>query len=343
LVTVCRSTHARHSVCLPTFIETARVCTSQSAEADAFRWADVVPLTMTAALYVFVASIVSTAAATWLTRRFARRFGIVHHPNEIVPPHTRPIARLGGLGIAAGTAATVLLSVVLDWAPGSPTRVDLMVGGALFLALGVVDDLSPLAPLRKLTLETVAAAIVVGLRVSLFGNGVDLLAALLAVCWIVTLVQAVSIADVCDGLVAGLACIQFFAVATLMPADGLWGLAITGSCLGFLFYNAPAASIALGGAGSRLLGFWLAALTLDLVDSGGSIAQVVQALLVGGVPLLGLVSVITIRIRNGLPWRNDSSDHFALRLQAAGFSRWATDGLAWTAMLVLAGLALQMK
>ena len=303
-----------------------------------------VPLTGTGALGIFLAAIVSGAAATWLARRFAWRFGIVNHPNGIVPQHTRPIAYLGGVGIAGGTAAALLLAVGFDWAAGSlPLRLDLIVGGALFLALGLADDLRPFQPLRKFMLQTVAAAIVVYLRAGLDGNDVDLLAAFLSVFWIVTLVNAVNLTDVCDGLVAGLAGIQFVALATLALADAPWGLAIAGSCVGFLFFNAPAASIFLGDAGSHLLGFWLAALTLDLVDSGGSIVQVVQALLVGGVPLLELVSVTAIRVRKGLPWWKASPDHFALRLQAAGLSRWATDALAWTAMLLLAGLALEMK
>jgi UDP-GlcNAc:undecaprenyl-phosphate GlcNAc-1-phosphate transferase len=293
-----------------------------------------------AALQTLAAAIVLGAGATWLARRLAWQFGIVNHPNAIVPQHTRPIAYLGGVGIAAGTAGALLLADRLDWTAHPVARPDLIVGGTLFLALGVADDLRPFHPFPKLALQVVAAVIVTHLRARFDPSGVGLLPALLSLLWIVTLVNAVNFTDVCDGLAAGLACIQFVALAILVPADALWALVIAGSTVGFLFYNLPAASIFLGDAGSHLLGFWLAALTLDLMDSGRSIAQVTQALLVGGVPLLELIFVTTMRIRKGIPWWRGSPDHFSLRLQAAGLSRWATDALAWIAMLLLAGSAL---
>ena len=297
-------------------------------------------MTGSAALHAFAAATVLAAGATRLARSFAWRFGIVNQPNAIVPQHTRPIAYLGGVGIAAGTAGVLLLADRLDWTSHTVARADLMVGGVLFLALGVADDLRPFQPFPKFALQVVAAAIVTYLRTRFGPGGVDLLPALLSLLWIVTLVNAVNITDVCDGLAAGLACIQFAALAVLVPADTLWALVIAGSCVGFLFYNLPTASIFLGDAGSHLLGFWLAALTLDLMDSGRSMAQVMQALLIGGVPLLELVFVTTTRIRKGIPWWRGSPDHFSLRLQAAGLSRWTTDTLAWTVMLLLAGLAL---
>jgi UDP-GlcNAc:undecaprenyl-phosphate/decaprenyl-phosphate GlcNAc-1-phosphate transferase len=296
-----------------------------------------------AAVYALVAGTALGAGATWVARRFAWQFGIVNQPNAIVPQHTRPIAYLGGVGIAAGTAGALLLAAVLDWTSHTLARADLIAGGALFLALGVADDLRPFRPLPKFSLQVAAAVVVTYLRTSFEGSGVDLLLALISVFWIVTLVNAVNLTDVCDGLAAGLACIQFVALSILVPSDALWALVIAGSCVGFLVYNLPAASIFLGDAGSHLLGFWLAALTLDLLDSGRLMAPVIQALLIGGVPLLELIFVSTTRIRKGIPWWRGSPDHFSLRLQAAGFSRWATDALAWTAMVLLGGLALLIE
>lgn len=299
------------------------------------------PIMDSALLYALLAAVALGTGATWLARRAAWQFGIVNQPNAIVPQHTRPIAYLGGLGIAAGTAGALVLAAVLGWTgQGSVGRADLIAGGALFLALGVADDLRPFRPLPKLALQIVAAVIVTYLRAGPEGKDVDLLLALVSISWIVTLVNAVNLTDVCDGLAAGLTCIQVVALAILVPSDALWALVIAGSCVGFLIYNVPAASIFLGDAGSHVLGFWLAALTLDLIDSGTGMSPVIQAFLIAGVPLFELIFVTTMRIRKGIPWWGGSPDHFSLRLQAAGFSRWATDALAWTAMLLLAGSAL---
>lgn len=295
------------------------------------------------ALQTFAASATVGAGATWLARRFAWRFGIINQPNAIVPQHTRPIAYLGGMGIAAGVLGALLLTVVAK-SPSWETlgRADLIVGGALYLGLGAADDLHPLRPLPKFALQMAAAIVVVYLRTGPATNWVDLFFMVLSIAWILTLVNAVNLTDVCDGLVAGLACIQFVGLAILVPSDAIWALAIAGSCIGFLVFNAPAASIFLGDAGSHLLGFWLAGVTLDLVNSGEEM-DLIQAALIGGVPLFELTFVSTMRLRKGIPWWKGSPDHFSLRLQGAGFSRWTTDALAWTAMLLLTGSALLIE
>jgi UDP-GlcNAc:undecaprenyl-phosphate/decaprenyl-phosphate GlcNAc-1-phosphate transferase len=302
-------------------------------------------MTASAALFALAVATTLGAGATWLARHSAWHFGIVSQPNPIVPQHRRPIAYLGGVGIAAGIAGALLLGQLLDWTGQDPlARSDLIVGGALFLALGIADDLNPFRPLPKFALQLgAAAAIVTFLETGLEGNDDSLLLTLLSIFWIVTVVNAVNVTDVCDGLATGLACIQFGALAVLAPSNASWALLIAGSCVGFLIYNAPAASIFLGDAGSHLLGFWLAALTLDVMGSGDSMTPVIQALLISGVPLFELIFVTRMRTRKGLPWWRGSPDHFSLRLQAAGFSRWATDALAWSAMLLLAGAALLLE
>lgn len=292
----------------------------------------------------FLTAAVVGAGLTWLARRTAWRLGIVNHPNPIVPQHTRPTAYLGGLGIAGGTLGALLVAVALRWTDYRLVlRADLLTGSALFLALGIADDLRPFRPLPKFALQAAAAGVVICLRTELPATGIDILLVFVSAVWIVAVVNAVNLTDVCDGLVAGLACIQFVTLAMLTSLDSIWALAIAGSCVGFLVFNAPSASIFLGDGGTHLLGFWLAALTLDLGYSSGRGAGLLQVVLIGGVPLFELIFVSSMRIRKKIPWWRGSPDHFSLRLQAAGFSRWATDGLAWTAMLLLAGAALLIE
>lgn len=288
---------------------------------------------------VLTAGLALGAGSTWLARETAWRLGVVNQPNVIVVQHTRPIAYLGSAGIALGVAAALVLTHALWSMPSGMIRPDLIAGGAFYLVLGLADDLSPLRPLPKFAFQLVGAIGVVYLRTVTAGDGFDPLIALLSIVWIVTLVNAVNLTDVCDGLVAGLACIQFVTLALLVPSTAIWSLAVAGACAGFMLFNAPAASIFLGDAGSHLLGFWLAVLTLDLMASSYSLTSLAQAVLVAGVPLFELIFVSTMRIQKGLPWWRGSPDHFSLRLQSSGLSRWATDSLAWAAMLLLATLA----
>ena len=60
-------------------------------------------------------------------------------------------------------------------------------------------------------------------------------------------------------------------------------------------------------------------------------------------PLFELCFLVAVRARKGLPWWRGSPDHFSLRLQAAGLSKWQTDALAWSAatLLVVAARAVE--
>ena len=64
--------------------------------------------------------------------------------------------------------------------------------------------------------------------------------------------------------------------------------------------------------------------------------------MVTGIVLFELTLLILIRARKGIPFWNGSPDHFSLRLQAAGLSRWQTDFVAWgvTGLLCVGALVL---
>jgi UDP-GlcNAc:undecaprenyl-phosphate GlcNAc-1-phosphate transferase len=65
-------------------------------------------------------------------------------------------------------------------------------------------------------------------------------------------------------------------------------------------------------------------------------------LLLCGIVLFELTLLVLVRAKKGLPWWKGSPDHFSLRLQAAGLSRWGTDIVAWSITTVLCGMALMM-
>jgi len=274
-----------------------------------------------------IAAAVAAIASTWAARAIALRLGFVSHPNPIVPQHTRPVAYLGGVGLAvaiavgmlSGTSVTVPLFL---WLPG-----------VLFLVLGVADDLRPFSVGKKLVLQSAVAAlaVILGFRADI--SGIVIVDGFAAFFWIIALVNAVNVTDVCDGLVAGVSVPLFLALALLNPARAPLALAVAGACIGFLFFNRPPATIFLGDGGSHLLGFLAAALTPLSTRSFPA------ALLVMGVFFFELVFLIFVRTRKGLRWWLGSRDHFALRLQAAGLSKVQTDLVAIAAGIVVATMA----
>ena len=270
-------------------------------------------------------------AATGASRRLALRLGVVRKPDPFVAQHTAPVACLGGVALAAATAGALALDA--DHASVSPGMV---AGALLFLSAGFTDDLCGLSPSRKLGVQLLCAAVAVALGATLPLSGDRLLDGVAAVIWIVVIVNAVNFTDVCDGLVAGVSVIALLALGAIQPS--LWApcLAVAGACLGMLAFNAPPASVFLGDAGSHFLGFVLAALSLEAVHEARAANLALAGALVLGVPLFELVFVTFARVRRHEPWWRGSADHFALRLQAAGLSRWQTDAVAWTAAGVFA-------
>jgi UDP-GlcNAc:undecaprenyl-phosphate/decaprenyl-phosphate GlcNAc-1-phosphate transferase len=286
-------------------------------------------------LPIFLLATPSGLLGTWAARLLARRWGIVNKPNPIVPQHTQPIAYLGGLGIAIGIVLTTSIMMNSTWFPTFDIPIKFTLPCLFFLGLGIWDDLQNLSPFPKICLQTIASGLAVAMGNQCSYTGIVILDNIISVFWIMTLVNAFNFTDVCDGLVGGLGAITMLFLAYLMPDNSLLPLAFAGSCLGFLTFNWPPASIFMGDAGTHLLGFAIASLTLTLEQKGGLWIQMAQAALLTGVPLFELAFISAVRIDKGLPWWKGSPDHFSLRLQQAGFSRIQTDSIAWSVAILL--------
>ena len=289
---------------------------------------------------------------TLFIRTLALKLNIVNKPNPLIPQHTRPIAYLGGLGVALGLTSGLIALYLMDVAlPG----LAILLPASLFLIVGIADDLLAFKPLPKFALQAIVAAVAVALGTKATITGLAALDAALSWFWITTLVNAFNFTDVCDGLLGSISAVSFIALALLDPPSAPLALTASAACLGFLFFNRPPATIFLGDAGSHLLGFLAAAITLAFVARGGSssggvaasaatspLLLIASAILVVAVPLFELSFLTIVRMKKGLPWWKGSPDHFSLRLQAAGFTRTQTDLLAATfaAAWAAAGLAL---
>ena len=287
---------------------------------------------------ILVPAAVGGLAGTFLSRAVARKLSILSHPNPNVAQHVRPVAYLGGVGVAIGVACGIAIAATWGDDPGWRSDVwrwDVSIGAAAFLLLGLADDLYAFPPARKFMLQTAAAAFVGVLVVG--GNG-GWIEGLTASVLILVLTNGVNLVDVSDGLVAGLAVIAGLAFAFLSSGSPALGLALAGACAGFLALNAPPASIFLGDAGSHLIGFLVAMLSFDLWRAQPAAVTATSIVLINGVILFELIFLVVVRSARGVPWWRGSPDHFALRMQAAGMSRWQVNTVAWSVAAALAGL-----
>jgi UDP-GlcNAc:undecaprenyl-phosphate GlcNAc-1-phosphate transferase len=255
-------------------------------------------------------------------RGLARRAGLVDRPDQL-KKHGRPTPYLGGLAIYVSFMASVT-AVLLLAGMADARFVGLVSGATVVCALGILDDCKRLSVSAKLLGQLAAAGILVlsGLRLEIVYLPLWLNIALTVV-WIVGITNAFNIVDIMDGLAASLAAISaatffFIAVPTGDLFTAIVSTALAGACIGFAGYNWYPATIFMGDAGSLLLGFVLAAVSISTSYTARNDIALLSPLLVLALPIYDTLYVSVLRMARGRNPLRGSPDHFALRLRAVG-------------------------
>ncbi len=190
---------------------------------------------------------------------------------------------------------------------------------------------------------TVLVACGVTTKIALIG---PLLNIVVTFVWTLSIINALNLLDIMDGLCSGITVIA--AAAFLMIAfisQNLVAIVLSsfviGAGLGFLRYNFPPAKIYLGDNGSMFFGFILAAtaIIIDYAPLKREIALLVPILILG-LPLFDTAFVVLMRIVHGRPIMKKSKDHFALRLLSAGWKDYSVILAMYLFGLFFAGSAL---
>lgn len=198
--------------------------------------------------------------------KVVQHLGVKRHildtPN-IRSSHSVPVPRIGGIAIALATVGAWTISIgSINW-----THFSLLAGSILLAAVGVIDDLRPLNPVRKYASQVFAALLVVcfaqrDFRIDLLAFELGIhgwLASVLLVVWITAVINAYNFIDGIDGLSAGVGIIVSIAVAYMIGGSVASLLVPLASALaGFLVWNAHPANIFMGDGGSQFIGFVLA-------------------------------------------------------------------------------------
>jgi UDP-GlcNAc:undecaprenyl-phosphate GlcNAc-1-phosphate transferase len=198
-------------------------------------------------------------------------------------------------------------------------------------ALGLWDDKKHLSPFFKLTVQfavAIIAAFFADIRVELFIES-KVVTSLLSAVWIVLIINVFNFLDNMDGASVGIAVIIsciLFAAAALSGQVFVGGLTLVfiGALLGFLVFNFPPAKIFMGDAGSLVVGFFVAMLTVRTTyyheAQSGQWYAVFMPLLVMAVPLYDFISVTLLRISQGKSPFIGDIQHFSHRLKKRGLT-----------------------
>jgi UDP-GlcNAc:undecaprenyl-phosphate GlcNAc-1-phosphate transferase len=245
--------------------------------------------------------------------------------------HDRTTPLFGGVGIAAGLLAGVLLALATGALDASWLLLGIVAGCAIVFLAGLLDDVRHLSPVAKLVAQFGAAgvAMAAGLRVELVSN--DVLGALIGLLWLVGITNAFNLLDNMDGLAATLATVAcgYFAIDAATVHDNdlvlVLSLSLAFACLGFLPFNlrpGDRARVFMGDSGSQLLGFLLAVLGLaaSWTTAGTTVATMLLPLLVLAIPILDTTLVTVRRLAERRPVTQGGKDHTSHRLVYYGLS-----------------------
>jgi UDP-GlcNAc:undecaprenyl-phosphate GlcNAc-1-phosphate transferase len=263
-----------------------------------------------------------------LLTHFAPALGMIDLPGSR-KVHLRAVPRSGGLGLALGLAA----ALVLTYDRLSHFLLGLVGGLVIILLFGMADDRRGLTAWQKMAGQALAAAAAVagGVRINTLGSimGGSALAlgpwaAPVSIIFLMAATNAINLADGLDGLAGGFSLLIFTFIALLAASSQQTGLmlfsvSMAGAALGFLRYNTYPATIFLGDAGSQILGF-SAGLAAVMLTQPPSPYSPMLSLMMLGLPLLDSVSVAFERLsEGGSPFRADRR-HLHHRLLGCGLS-----------------------
>ena len=286
-------------------------------------------------IFAFIVSFAFTFATTPLVRRFAFKIGAIDIPKDNRRMHKKPTPRIGGLAIIFGfTVAT------LCFAQPSRQLYGTLAGAAIIAVMGVIDDCKNLPAKLKFVIQIIAALVVVfagDIKIDVFTNPNFLsdnpywvlpewLSVTLTVIWIVFITNAVNFIDGLDGLAAGVSAIMSISLVFISIRVGeysiaILGIALMGSCFGFLPFNFNPAKIFKGDTGSTFLGFMLATLSIQGVFKSYAVISFAVPLLILGLPLFDALFAMIRRILRGQSPMTADRGHLHHRLVDMGFSQ----------------------
>ncbi len=269
---------------------------------------------------------------TPMAREAALRFGVVDIPDGKLKNHGQPVAYLGGLAVFTAFLLSIGMTFEFD-----RELLALLLASTIVTMVGLIDDFGALTPKPKALGQVVAVFVLLKAGIMVQVIFLPWWARIaVTVLWLVGMSNAFNLADIMDGLAAGLGVVAATFLLVVALLNGRWvvaafTVALIGALLGFLRFNFYPASIYLGDCGSLFIGLTLGALAMVMDYTSHNPLGFLAPLYILAVPLIDTVYVVILRLRAGRKVYHGSPDHFPLRI------RRRFDG--WTAGTVVVSYA----
>lgn len=300
-------------------------------------------------LYSFTIAMLLTAIFMPFAIRVAPALGLVDLP-DARKVHTRVIPRCGGLAMALGIAVPLLW-----YLPPITPLPHLAIASLIIVFFGALDDRKNLDYRWKFFGQILAVIIIMqsGIliqRVPLMGFDPvpSWISYTLTFFFILGVTNAVNLTDGLDGLAAGttlLALAVLFALTQLSSETNAAFIALTviGGILGFLRYNTYPAQVFMGDAGSQLLGFVTACLSIFITQAETCAVSPALPLLILGLPVLDTLMVMAIRLSQRRSPFSPDRNHLHHRIMALGFYHSEAVAIIYVMQIVLLAFAFVLR
>ncbi|MQR94816.1 glycosyltransferase family 4 protein [Fictibacillus phosphorivorans] len=281
-------------------------------------------------LQLFIAFISCFFIALFITplvSYLAKKIGAVDKPNKR-KVHSEVKPRLGGLAIYVAFLAGLFLLPI-----DNHTTTFIFLSTLIIVITGVLDDMYELSAKQKLLGQFLSAFVLIYggfvidyITIPYFGLvELQLMSIPLTLFWFIGLINAINLIDGLDGLAGGVSTIALSTI--LIMAIGkeqilviMLCVIVTGSTLGFLFFNFYPAKIFMGDTGSQLLGLLIALISISGFFKSVTFLSLFVPIMILGVPFMDTTFAILRRLVNKQKWSQPDKSHLHHRLLARGFS-----------------------
>lgn len=302
-------------------------------------------------ILILISAILSLITTPFV-KKLAVKIKAIDIPKDERRVHKKPIPLLGGLAIYVAFIVTLILKKGML----ESSEIGIIAGATIIVAGGVIDDMRELKPFTKLCFQIAAAICLLlsGVSITVLTNPFDNINGLVHInwfyvpftlFWVVGITNALNLIDGLDGLAAGVALISTTTIFVIALIHGRTEAAILtsilgGSIIGFLPYNFNPASIFMGDTGAQLLGFLLAAISMEGTIKSATAFAVSVPILALGLPIYDTIFAIIRRKVNGKPMSQGDRGHLHHRLLDLGLSQRQVVIIMYLFSAILGGIAI---
>lgn len=307
-------------------------------------------------IQMFITMILSLIL-TPLVKLFAFKIGAVDMPNAR-RINKKPMPSAGGLSIFLAFSISMLFGfqdIQLYKVTGP-----IVLGAAIVVLTGLIDDVRELKPWQKtlgITLAALEAYFVAGIQMDsisfpFFGKfELGWLSLPVTIIWILALTNAVNLIDGLDGLASGVSIIGLSTIGIisfffLLPDASLVTTIIiftlVAAILGFFPYNFYPATIYLGDTGALFLGYMISIVSMSGLKNATFIS-ILTPMLILGVPITDTVYAMIRRKFNKQKISSADKMHLHHRLISLGFTHRGAVLTIYALALVFSFIALLMN